>query len=219
MTDKKRPLSFQSLLATQAYINWLIYRRASLTILPFDIVGDHIMKNLECYDCINLLCAIRNHYRKEPQFRYLCNYNFSLAQAYMTINKLAYDIYYYTRPYDFEAYVFAQWSTFSNKRSKSVKPLAKIRLQPRPPFVDIKSFESTLKNIIKQNVKKNILSIRITAHLHSNNAFPGHVSFYHNLKHLRFHKLPYITYMSDSFHYQLCDNKKIINLHTMHAIE
>ena len=160
--------TFQELIFMKRCIEWLISRKASITLIPFDIIEHHILNKLDWFSSIRFLYVILPFYYSEDNFMKLIQYNFLLGDVYQNINMIPLRLIHHNHPYSFEAHVVCEWSPFSHKNLSS-STVAVIKSWNRYPFYIIDFRSRNIERLVWKQIKNKILQLRLSIHINYKN--------------------------------------------------
>lgn len=203
-------LSYHNLLFLRKCVDLLISRKASITILPFDIISDCICLHLDYMSRINLLVATYNHYHKFAHFKHLIKTDCLIGQIYTSIHQLAVTVNVNLRdiPFDYDAYIIPQWSAFSKKKPKL---LAKITPDVQYPFFQIQYFDRNIERHANKTAKS-CFQTRLSLHLNSHLLMPYYYKIDSGFRRLFLSVLPNAIQIADASDFVMYTNGKIYRI-------
>tara|TARA_Y100000748_G_C15455774_1_gene472845 strand:+ start:626 stop:1294 length:669 start_codon:yes stop_codon:yes gene_type:complete len=189
--------TFKELIIMKRYIDWLISKQASITLLPFDIIEHHIINKLDWFSNIRFLYAILPFYRSEDSFLRIFQYNFLLGDVYQNINILPLKLMNYNHPYFYEAHILFEWSPFSS-RHPYYATVAIIKPSEIYPYHYIDYKNKIIERLVAKQVNKKILQARLSVQLNFNNATIANCIHYSRRK-ISFHNLPFSVHICNAY--------------------
>jgi len=194
--------TFKELVSIKRYIDWLISKKGSITLLPFDIIENHIIDKLEWFCIIRFLFAILPFYRHETNFLKILRYNFLLGDVYQKINTLPLTLMNHNHPYYYEAYVVFEWSPFSRKHPINYT-VAIIKSANEYPFHSIDFKYRNIEKLVSKQVDKKQMQARLSIHLNFNHSYGTYIYIpncvHYSRRKLSFHTIPFSIQLCDAY--------------------
>ena len=197
-----------NLVRVKKYIEWIISKKASITLLPFEIISECIIKYLDSYSALNLLYAIRKNYKNDKFFMDNVVYNFTMIRIYTTIREITQEILCLSRPYTMDTYIFPDWSPFSEKIPQ---PVAKVKILKRSPYFSIEFNHFNISIICDKKIHQKCTETRLVAHANSGIKIKNWYA-YRRRKYWNIHPTPLIVQVADASSVKLYYDQKEINL-------
>ena len=141
-------------------IDYELYHRYHISLLPFHIIATHILSRLDWYTRIMFLYTVQVYFKNDAEFLHHFKSNFLMGSIHDAIQHYS-QHFFITCRFPSTQHIFSHWSPFSRSRSL---PLATLHWIPMHPFIQLTINDRIITRHVAYLMKRKIGQARLSVH-------------------------------------------------------